>query len=82
MPDGREHVTEGIVAGKLIRSPRGENGFGYDPIFVPAPAALAAVGLPVTGQTTGEMKPADKDTISHRGKALRGLAPVIAALVG
>ena len=82
LPDGREHVAEGIVSGKLIRSPRGENGFGYDPIFVPAPASLAAVGLPVTGQTTGEMKPADKDMISHRGKALRGLAPVIAALVG
>ncbi len=82
LPTGREHVAEGIVAGKLIRSPRGENGFGYDPIFVPAPATLAAFGLPATGQTTAEMEPADKDKISHRGKALRGLAPVIAALLG
>ncbi len=82
LPGGREHVTEGIVSGKLIRSPRGENGFGYDPIFVPAPAVLAAVGLPVTGQTTAEMEPADKDAISHRGRAFRGLAPVIAALLG
>ena len=82
LPGGREHVSEGIVSGKLIRAPRGENGFGYDPIFVPARAVLAAVGLPVTGQTTAEMDPTDKDTISHRGKALRGLAPVIAAFLG
>ncbi len=82
LPDGREHVTEGIVSGRLIRVPRGENGFGYDPIFVPAAATLAAAGLPVTDQTTAELEPADKDAISHRGKALRGLAPVIAALLG
>jgi XTP/dITP diphosphohydrolase len=82
LPDGREQVSEGIVAGTIIRAPRGENGFGYDPIFVPEPATLLAVGLPVTGQTTAEMDPADKDKISHRGKALRGLAPVIAAYLG
>ncbi|MGO8957983.1 MAG: RdgB/HAM1 family non-canonical purine NTP pyrophosphatase [Streptosporangiaceae bacterium] len=82
LPDRREHVAEGIVSGKLIRAPRGENGFGYDPIFLPAPQELKAVGLPDTGQTTAEMEPADKDRISHRGKALRGLAPVIAALLG
>jgi XTP/dITP diphosphohydrolase len=72
LPDGREHVSEGIVAGRLIREPRGRNGFGYDPIFVPASSDI----------TTAEMDPADKDRISHRGKALRGLAPVIAALLG
>jgi len=72
LPGGREHVSEGIVAGRLIREPRGRNGFGYDPIFVPASSDI----------TTAEMDPADKDRISHRGKALRGLAPVIAALLG
>ena len=72
LPDGREHVSEGAVTGRLIREPRGQNGFGYDPIFVPGSADI----------TTAEMDPADKDRISHRGKALRGLAPVIAALVG
>ena len=72
LPDGREHVSEGVVAGRLIREPRGRNGFGYDPIFVPASSDI----------TTAEMNPADKDRISHRGKALRGLAPVIAALLG
>jgi XTP/dITP diphosphohydrolase len=72
LPDGREHVSEGEVRGRLIREPRGSGGFGYDPIFVPESSAM----------TTAEMDPADKDKISHRGKALRGLAPVIAALVG
>ena len=72
LPDGREHVSEGVVAGRLIREPRGQNGFGYDPIFVPASSDI----------TTAEMDPAGKDRISHRGKALRGLAPVIAALLG
>jgi XTP/dITP diphosphohydrolase len=72
LPDGREHLSEGLVAGRLIREPRGTNGFGYDPIFVPASA----------DSTTAEMAPADKDRISHRGRALRGLAPVIAALLG
>ena len=71
LPDGREHVSEGVVTGRLIREPRGENGFGYDPIFVPGSADI----------TTAEMDPAEKDRISHRGKALRGLAPVIAALL-
>jgi XTP/dITP diphosphohydrolase len=72
LPGGREHVSEGVVRGRLIREPRGQNGFGYDPIFVPESAAI----------TTAEMDPADKDRISHRGKALRGLAPVIAAFLG
>ncbi|HKD88487.1 MAG TPA: RdgB/HAM1 family non-canonical purine NTP pyrophosphatase [Streptosporangiaceae bacterium] len=71
LPDGREHVSEGVVTGRLIREPRGQNGFGYDPIFVPGSADI----------TTAEMDPAEKDRISHRGKALRGLAPVIAALL-
>lgn len=71
LPDGREHVSEGVVTGRLIREPRGQNGFGYDPIFVPGSAGI----------TTAEMDPADKDRVSHRGKALRGLAPVIAALL-
>jgi XTP/dITP diphosphohydrolase len=72
LPAGKEHVSEGIVAGSLVREPRGNNGFGYDPIFLPDGSDL----------TTAEMDPAAKDRISHRGKALRALAPVIAAVVG
>jgi XTP/dITP diphosphohydrolase len=69
MPSGKEYVSEGSVEGRLIREPRGTNGFGYDPIFVPDGSRL----------TTAEMDPAAKDAISHRGRALRALAPVIAA---
>jgi XTP/dITP diphosphohydrolase len=66
---GREWTTTGVLAGSLTRSPRGENGFGYDPIFVPEGATT----------TTAELAPEAKDTISHRGRAFRALAAVIAA---
>lgn len=85
LPDGSAHLREGFVEGRLIREPRGQNGFGYDPIFVPEPAELAAAGLPEAGRaglTTAELDGADKDAISHRGKALRGLVPVLAGLAG
>jgi len=64
-PAGDELVVEGRVEGVAIRAPRGSNGFGYDPIFVP-------VG---EQRTTAEMSAAEKDAISHRGKAFRALAP-------
>jgi XTP/dITP diphosphohydrolase len=70
LPGGQEHVSEGVLSGRLIREPRGVNGFGYDPIFVPDSDQ----------RTTAELSPAEKDAISHRGRALRGLSPVIAAL--
>jgi XTP/dITP diphosphohydrolase len=71
LPSGAEHVTEGTVHGWLTDAPRGTNGFGYDPIFVPDRS----------GMTTAQMPAEEKDAISHRGKALRALAPVIAALL-
>jgi XTP/dITP diphosphohydrolase len=72
LPGGREHVTEGIMRGRLVREPRGQNGFGYDPIFVAERMSC----------TNAELDASAKDAISHRGKALRALAPVIAALLG
>jgi XTP/dITP diphosphohydrolase len=66
----REWTVTGVLAGSLARAPRGANGFGYDPIFVPA-------GLTTT---TAELSPEDKDAISHRGRAFRALAPLIARL--
>jgi XTP/dITP diphosphohydrolase len=72
LPSGQERVTEGTVIGRIAGAPRGTNGFGYDPIFVPLSSAL----------TTAEMSEEAKDAISHRGRALRALAPVIAALLG
>ncbi|MPZ73865.1 MAG: RdgB/HAM1 family non-canonical purine NTP pyrophosphatase, partial [Nitriliruptorales bacterium] len=67
-PDGRRHSVEGVVEGTLTSRPRGSNGFGYDPIFVPLGAAL----------TTAEMTADDKDAISHRGKAFRAIAALVA----
>jgi XTP/dITP diphosphohydrolase len=69
-PAGERLVVEGRIEGVLTRSPRGSNGFGYDPIFVP-------VG---EDRTTAEMSAEEKDAISHRGKAFRMLAPRLAEL--
>lgn len=63
-PDGAVVEAEGIVRGRLLREPVGENGFGYDPIFVPD-------GYTVT---TAQMSATEKDSLSHRGRALRALA--------
>jgi len=65
----REWTTVGTLSGTLIRQSRGSGGFGYDPVFV-------ANGNSVTN---AELTPEEKDAISHRGRALRALAPVIAA---
>ena len=70
MPSGQVVVEEGRVGGRLIREPRGTNGFGYDPIFIPDGDI----------RTTAEMPTADKDAISHRGRAFRALAPHLLAL--
>ena len=68
MPNGREHLVEGRQTGHILRERRGKGGFGYDPIFLG------------DGQerTNAELSPAEKDAISHRGKAFRELAKVIA----
>ena len=71
LPDGTERVVEGTIDGTLIREPRGTNGFGYDPIFVP-------VG---ESRTTAEMSAEEKDAISHRGRAMRALVPVLRDLL-
>jgi XTP/dITP diphosphohydrolase len=71
LPDGsREWTATGVLPGHIARAPRGTNGFGYDPVFVPD-------GMETT---TAELAPADKDAISHRGRAFRAIAPVIAGL--
>lgn len=62
--DGEEHVVEGVLEGSLSREPHGTGGFGYDPIFRPLGYAV----------TTAELRPHEKDAISHRGQALRLLA--------
>ncbi len=71
-PDDREFVVRGRLAGSITRTPRGSNGFGYDPIFVP------------TGddRTTAELSDDEKDAISHRGVAFRALAARLHELIG
>ena len=63
-PDGRETVVHGEMPGRIGREPRGANGFGYDPLFIPE-------GYEVT---SAELSPEEKNAISHRGKAFRELA--------
>jgi XTP/dITP diphosphohydrolase len=70
-PDPTVETFRGVVEGSVAREPRGGGGFGYDPIFL----------LP-TGRTTAELPEADKDRISHRGRAVAAAAPRIAALLG
>ncbi len=60
-PDGKIIQARGEIHGKLLREPRGENGFGYDPIFY----------YPPLGMTTAQMPPEMKNTVSHRANALR-----------
>jgi XTP/dITP diphosphohydrolase len=67
-----ELVVEGRMDGRIIRETRGTGGFGYDVLFV-------ADDHP--GSTTAELPVDDKDAISHRGKALREIAPQVAALL-
>lgn len=63
----KTYEAEGVVEGVLTREPRGENGFGYDPIFY----------VPEFGKTTAEMTPEEKNAISHRGRALAELKKMI-----
>ncbi len=69
LPDGTERVVEGRMDGRIIREQRGSGGFGYDVLF-------HADGHEAT---TAELSPAEKDAVSHRGKALRAVAPLVAA---
>ncbi len=75
-PDGSAEVATGRLDGTLLCARRGTNGFGYDPIFVPD-------GQP-DGQTrtTAELTAAEKDAISHRGRAFRALLPALARVAG
>ena len=61
--DEKEHVFEGVMEGSIGYEAKGENGFGYDPIFV----------VPQYGKTSAEISPEEKNAVSHRGKATRKL---------
>lgn len=69
-PDGREVAASGAVDGVIAATPRGDGGFGYDPVFLPDEGG---------GRSFAEMDAAAKDAISHRGRALRALATLLGA---
>lgn len=68
---GGETVVDGVMRGRVIRELRGAGGFGYDVLFVADDTA--------DGRTSAELSVAEKDAISHRGKALREIAPLVVA---
>jgi XTP/dITP diphosphohydrolase len=70
VPGRDEVVVHGEWTGRLARAPRGANGFGYDPVFVPEGDT----------RTSAELAPGEKDAQSHRGRALRALLPHLRAL--
>jgi XTP/dITP diphosphohydrolase len=70
-PDGREVAATGAVEGVIAAQPRGDGGFGYDPVFVPAEG---------DGRTFAELTPEEKHALSHRGRAFRALAAELAKL--
>lgn len=80
-PDGTEEVRTGEMRGFLTQAPRGTNGFGYDPVLVPDRQSPSAEGTPGT-RTAAELDPAEKNAISHRGRAFRALAPLVVRALG
>ena len=64
-PDGAEHVVEGDCSGTMAAAPRGAGGFGYDPVFLPSEHGAS--------RTMAELSAAEKDAVSHRGRAARAL---------
>ncbi len=71
LPDGREHVCEEIFEGSILFAPIGDHGFGYDPLFRPHGLAISSA----------QMSAEEKDSISHRGKSLRAIAPHVINLL-
>lgn len=67
LPNGEKFSVEGRFNGVILRAPRGTNGFGYDPIFRPDGFEISSA----------EMSAHEKDAVSHRGKALREIAPIV-----
>ena len=70
LPDGREFIKKGVMEGRIAYEIKGENGFGYDPVFY----------LPEYGMTSAELSSEEKNKISHRGKALRAMKELISGL--
>ncbi|MGZ8180070.1 non-canonical purine NTP pyrophosphatase [Williamsia sp. SKLECPSW1] len=77
-PSGGRHVVRGEWRGRIVGEPLGDNGFGYDPIFVPDDDEQS--GGSVAGRTAAQLLPAEKDALSHRSRALVQLLPALHGL--
>ena len=74
LPNGRTLTVQGECPGRIGPAPRGHNGFGYDPLFIPDRVGAGAGTLPNTaGRTYAELADEEKDAISHRGRAMEKL---------
>lgn len=74
-------LVHGRWRGRIAREPVGDNGFGYDPLFVPAESDLAATtGAPA--RSSAQLDPAEKDALSHRGLAIAEMLPMLRQLLG
>ncbi|MDP6779337.1 MAG: XTP/dITP diphosphatase [Candidatus Latescibacteria bacterium] len=67
LPDGTAQVAEGSCEGRILEAPRGNGGFGYDPLFL----------VPKLARSFAELPPTEKNRISHRGRALKNARPII-----
>ena len=72
LESGREHVAHGVIEGTILRAPRGDGGFGYDPLFLPRGET----------RTTAEMSAEEKDAISHRAEAARAMRAFLGGVMG
>ena len=81
--DGKEHFFDGTLEGRIAEERSGRGGFGYDPVFIPDAAELAAAGIcdvPAGGPTLADLPEEAKNAISHRGKAVRAMAAFLLRL--
>lgn len=75
VPDAESLVEHGRWRGRIVRQPLGANGFGYDPVFVPAESDDPP-------RTSAELEPAEKDALSHRGRAISAMLPALRRVLG
>ena len=76
VPGGPTSVVRGEWRGRIVAEPVGSNGFGYDPVFVPTESDEAG-----DGRTSAQLSPAEKDLLSHRGRALAAVLPTLTAVL-
>lgn len=77
VPGADPIVRRGDWRGRIVRKPNGNNGFGYDPLFVPAESDVVG-----DGRTSAQLSPAEKDRLSHRGRAITAMLPELAIALG